>query len=277
MIPPPKELSELQNLLYGLVVSPNGVEEGLAAKKIRLPGLDAVIAGGPRLSSRARLEIYANAYFYRILEILKEEFSATLRITGDIQFHNLVTGYLIEYPPTEPSVYYAGQHFPRYLCDSARGSTVEDRIRFVGELALLERAILEVFHAADASPLEPASMRSIAPHEWPALMVRAHPTLRLTDLQWEIAPLLRAIQEGASWQPPAARHNTVLVWRSNCETCYREVSVVEALALTHARDRISLAAVCEEIAQNLAPDVSAEAGVHEILSRWFSDGLLCRA
>ena len=62
-----------------------------------------------------RLEIYANAYFYRILDCLKEDFPATLATLGADNFHNLVTGYLIEYPPTEPSISYAGRHLAEFL------------------------------------------------------------------------------------------------------------------------------------------------------------------
>jgi hypothetical protein len=34
-------------------------------------------------------------YFYRLLDAIKEDFPATLKILGDFEFHNLITGYLI--------------------------------------------------------------------------------------------------------------------------------------------------------------------------------------
>ena len=73
--------------------------------------------GDDRLSAEARVDIYANMYFYRILDALKEDFPATLAVLGDDNFHNLITGYLIEYPPTEPSISYCGNHLADYLRD----------------------------------------------------------------------------------------------------------------------------------------------------------------
>ena len=80
-------------------------------------GLGAIVLGDERLSAEARVEIYANMYFYRILDALKEDFPATLAVLGADNFHNLVTGYLLEYPPTEPSISYCGRHLADYLRD----------------------------------------------------------------------------------------------------------------------------------------------------------------
>ena len=98
---------------------------------------------------RSGSEIYANAYFYRILDCLKEDFPATLATLGADNFHNLVTGYLIEYPPTEPSIAYAG----RYMSEFLRHHPLSERWPFIAELARLERTVTEVFHAAEAEPL----------------------------------------------------------------------------------------------------------------------------
>src|SRR5260370_33631770 len=98
-------LKQLQNLLYRLITAASGVAEGLDSERgMPAGGLDAIVRGDDRLSAEDRVDIYANMYFYRLLDVLKEDFPATLRVLGDDNFHNLPTGYLLEYPPTEPSV-----------------------------------------------------------------------------------------------------------------------------------------------------------------------------
>ena len=87
--------------------------------------------GDERLSAEARVDIYANMYFYRLLDALKEDFPATLAVLGDDNFHNLVTGYLLEYPPTEPSIYYCGQHLADYL----RDHPMREGAPFIADLA----------------------------------------------------------------------------------------------------------------------------------------------
>src|SRR3984893_12694581 len=141
------ELKNLQALLFRLITAPEGVAEALAAE--RALGSDALynlIESDDRLSAAERLEIYANAYFYRILDCLKEDFPATLAVLGADNFHNLVTGYLIEYPPTEPSISNAGRHLHEFL----RHHPMRDRWPFIADLAQLERTLIEVFHASEA-------------------------------------------------------------------------------------------------------------------------------
>ena len=125
-------LKELESLLYRLITAPSGVAEGLAAERdLGAGGLDAIVLGDDRLSAEARVDIYANMYFYRILDALKEDFPATLAVLGDDNFHNLVTGYLLEYPPTEPSISHCGQSSRRLSARSsdARGRAVYRRPR----------------------------------------------------------------------------------------------------------------------------------------------------
>ena len=97
-----RDLEALQKLLWRLVTAPGGVAEGLAGEpELAAGGLGAIITDDERMDPAARVGVYAEAYFYRLLEVLKEDFPATLAVAGADRFHNLVTGYLIDYPPTE--------------------------------------------------------------------------------------------------------------------------------------------------------------------------------
>ena len=194
------QLKNLQSLLYRLITAPSGVAEGLAAERdLRAGGLDAIVLGDERLSAEARVDIYANMYFYRIRDALKEDFSATLAVLGDDNFHNLVTGYLIEYPPTEPSISHCGRHLADYL----RDHPLREGAPFIADLAKLERAVVEVFHGPDAAALEPDSLRAIAPEDWPALKLRIHPAAQILALEWRVSELLRAVEEEHPWNPPS--------------------------------------------------------------------------
>src|SRR5271156_5765627 len=162
----PSDLIWVESLLYRLITAPAGVEEGLAQEQsLTSGGLAQVIAGDARLSAAERVDIYANMYFYRLLDVLKEDFPATLAVLGADNFHNLATGYILEYPPTEPSLYYCG----RYLANYLRDHPLTESAPFIADLARLERASVEVFHGADAAVLEPDALRAVAPADWPAM------------------------------------------------------------------------------------------------------------
>jgi hypothetical protein len=112
-------LADVQNLLLRLVTAPNGVETGLRVER-NLPaeGNGALVGCDSGLSAIERIDIYANMYFYRLLDAIKDDFPATLKILGDVEFHNLITGYLVEYPPSDPSITEASRHLAEFVENS---------------------------------------------------------------------------------------------------------------------------------------------------------------
>jgi hypothetical protein len=110
------KLADLQNLIYRLITSPDGIEPNVAGEPLlKGSGLAALIAAGGNLSALERLTIYANAYFYRLHDILTEDYPCVYATLGCAYFHCLVTRYLVEYPPRRAVSSPAGQQTPR-LC-----------------------------------------------------------------------------------------------------------------------------------------------------------------
>jgi hypothetical protein len=266
------QLKELQSLLYRLITAPSGVAEGVAAERgLGAGGLAAVVLGDERLSAEARVDIYANMYFYRILDALKEDFPATLAVLGGDNFHNLVTGYLLEYPPTEPSLYYCG----RYLADYLREHAMRQRVPFVADLAALERAIVEVFQGADCVAVGTQALREVAPADWPAMKLTLQPAAQVLALDWRVSELVRAVEEERPWEQPEHSAAKVLVWRRGTRVFHRALETVEADALDAIRRGATFAEICDVVAKHAEVD-DPVAAINRMLARWLSDGLLAR-
>ena len=268
------DLKRLQELLYRLITAPSGVAEGLARESTLPPGgLDRLIAGDDRMTPAERVEIYATGYFYRILEVLKEDFPATLAVVGADNFHNLVTGYLIDYPPTQPSIYFAGKSFAPFLATHP----LRERWPFLADLAMLERATFESFHAADAPALDGDLMRTIPAAAWPALKLRTHPATRLVPSAWRIDRLLRAVADGGAWQIPDHEDVAIIVSRRDAGVSWRVTEDTEqpALLLANADGGATFADVCEAIATATHTDDIA-ALINRLLAGWLRDGLFLR-
>jgi Putative DNA-binding domain len=274
------DLKSIQLLLYRLITAPNGVAQALADRPEDIVELNELIRGDDRLSASERVEIYANAYFYRILDCLKEDFPATLSVLGPDHFHNLITGYLIAYPPTEPSIFYAGT----YLADYLRDHPIRQRWPFIAELARLERAIVESFHAADERPLSEDVMRAIAPGAWPALKMRAHPSIRIVDCEWRVDHLLPGTEvsretddadAGDEREPraPLRERVSVLVWRQDARVSHRALVRAERAALRLAALGASFAEMCEA-ASGESSGGDPVMLINRLLARWLADGLL---
>jgi hypothetical protein len=270
-------LKDLESLLYRLITAVSGVGEGLAAER-NLPsgGLGEIVVGDDRLSAEGRVDIYANMYFYRLLDALKEDFPATLKVLGDDAFHNLVTGYLIEHPPTEPSIFYCGRHLSSFL----RDHPLSAEHPYLADLAALERSTVEVFHGADADMLDADAMRATAPDEWPALMLHLHPAVQILDVKWRVAGLLRAVEENREWAPAEAGVAKILVSRRDRRVLYRELEPIEYRAIEMAGVGITFAEICDVIAADAdkfdAGDVDQVATLNRLLARWLSDGIFAR-
>lgn len=265
----PLVLKELQRLLCRLITAPSGVAEGLRAEQLPPDGLDGEIAGDPILSARERVDIYADMYFYRLLDSFKEDFPATLAVIGPDHFHNLVTGYLLEYPPSHHSILYAGRYLPRY----AASHPLLGQWPFLGDLARLERTLTEVFHAADAEPLSGTQLGQVAPAQWPILQLKTIPAFELLESRWAVAELVKTVEKGESWCQPEQRASSTVVWRRDARVFYRELDSNESLALGAVAGRVSFASLCETVAEQ--GDSSDPVGlIGTMLQRWVAEGLL---
>ncbi len=266
----PSDLNWVERLLYRLVTAPSGVAEGLAQEKsLEHGGLARVIAGDDRLSAEERVNIYANMYFYRILDVLKEDFPATLAVVGAERFHNLITGYLIEHPPAHFSISHAGNH----LADFLRDHPLREEFPFLENLARMERALIEVFHAADAKPLDAEQMRAIAPEDWPALKLKLDPAHQILELQWNVATILETVEQGREASPPAREDLTMLIWRNRNRVNYRKLDAAERDQMAMLSNGATFAEVCDAIACNV-DEGDAVAAINQRLETWLRDGIL---
>jgi hypothetical protein len=266
-------LRELQNLLYQSITDPDGTKESIGEEPRLAPGVfEALVHGDERLSSLERVDIYANAYFYRLLECLAEDFPATLAVLGEENFAALVRGYLLERRPTEPSIVYAGL----YLADFLDGHPFAERWPFVAELARLERAVLDVFHAADAPALGVEALRAIPSEEWPAVKFRAHPAVEIVHSEWRIVDLLDTVEHRREWTDPEHEKASVLVWRQDALVHYRSLEPVERDALVLVSKGASFASVCEAVAAS-AEESNHVGLIGQLMARWLADGIIIAA
>jgi hypothetical protein len=161
---------------------------------------------------------------------------------------------------------------------------VHERLPFVGDLARLERTLIEVFHAADAEPLNAEAMRNVAPEDWPALAMRTHPALAIVDCDWRVDDLLREVEAARGESDHFARgpaHEAVslLVWRRNSQVHYRAMERAERTALELASAGASFAAICESIATTCGEhdQITPVELINRLLARWLDEGLLVLA
>ncbi len=189
----PASLEQIQRWMQSVITHPGGVEEGLDAPATRahldIPARDlaSVIAPSARLDSTQRLEIYVDAYHERLLECLREEFTATRAALGGELFEAVAFGYLQHYPSHSYTLGKLGASFPRYLAESrlheraAPAGTPARWADFVIELAAFERSQRDVFDGPGSEGLVRLDLAALA----------KVPGDRLGQLRFVAAPCLR--------------------------------------------------------------------------------------
>jgi len=208
-------------------------------------------------------------YFYRLSDVLREDYPATASVIGEVDFHNLITGYLAEYPPTEPSITHCGQHLAKYMRDHPQNS----KKPWLADLVRLERALIEMLLAPDAIPLDDATMKSIPPSEWPSLKMRTIPGATILELNSNVSKIVDAIATGRNWNRPAKANCTIMVWRHNDKVFHRKVDEPERIAVKALAKGARFDRICRLIA-NQVGETRATRAITTMLQRWLAEGLL---
>ena len=268
-------LRDTQTLFWRLISAPEGVADGLRRLDMKSDELEAVIAGDARLDAVARLDIYANMYFWRLHDILREEHAALAAAVGDDAFRNLVTDYLLACPSQHPSVRNVGARLPAFVADHALAAERP----WLGALAALERARLELFDGPDAERLTVEALRALGPDAFAALPLPLVPCHALIEATHAVDDFWRAVEQGDgepdALPPPAPSPRTLLVWRDGLEVYHRPLQPLEREALLRARDGAPFGVVCELLAERLPLDEAGPAAF-QMLARWAGDGIIAR-
>lgn len=227
------------------------------------PALLDCLPASPTQSASERLQVYVDAYFWRLHDVLQDTFEKTAAMVGTEQFTELARDYLAAFPSQHPSISYVGRDFARFLdCRS-------DVPEWAADLARLEWARAEVFEAADATPIGVDALRQLAPSAWGDVRFTTVAGLQLLDSAWAVHDVWeepRAI--AVAHQPTALR-----IWRA---PDYRVLHV--AMQPRHATALRRLCAgepfpmICEVFA-DLHEDDAAQEAMGQLL-RWVEDGLI---
>ena len=267
---PAPTLAQTQQLLWTLITATDGAAAGLdwlapSARSVAA----SLVHGDGRLSAIDRIDVYANMYFYRIRDGLKDDFATVCAVIGEAEFHNLITDYLIAHPPTHFSLRYAGQHLPAFL----DGHALSGRRPYLSDLARLEWAILDAFDATDATPLQPQTLTAVPQERWPELRFLLTPSLQLLDLNWAVHNVWRQAQERLPLTDPRGEATSLRVWRQDLRIFHQPIDAVERAGLAALAGGACFSDVCERIVAHAGEARGAERAL-SLLGGWLADGVL---
>ncbi|KQY90417.1 DNA-binding domain-containing protein [Pelomonas sp. Root1444] len=225
------------------------------------------------------LAVYRHAYHARLAEALADNYTVLARALGDEAFDALAQAYIAARPSRHPSIRWFGGELASFM--AAAGDDLVPHAS-LADFARMDWALRGAFDAAEAPPLDPATLAALGPDDWASLVLHLHPSVQRVVLAHAIEPAWRVLRE---WEPesgaaqpeldePVPHAHTLLAWRLDGETRWRSLEPLEAALLQSVADGLPFAVLCERAAAELDDAEAAAPAVIGALQRWLADGLL---
>ena len=135
----------------------------------------AGLVGPDRQPSAMRFAVYRNNVVAGLIDALQESFPATARIVGKEFFRAMARDYVRSAPPRSPILLDYGAEFAAHI----EAFEPAGELPYLADVARIERAWLEAYHAAEATALETSHFAAIKPEVLPQLRLHLHPSLRV--------------------------------------------------------------------------------------------------
>jgi hypothetical protein len=270
---PEPSLGELQRMLFPLIRAADGVVPALRTGGLSRRRLAEVIVGDDLLGAVGRVGIYANMYFLRLQDALREAFPKLRAALGDEGFSGLCADYLEAHPSRHPSLRFLGDRLAAFLAGPgvARPRCPPLPV-WAADLAALEWARYDLFDAADVPLLRLVDLQVMPPEAFATLPLHLAPGSRLLAVGHAVEQVWRTLHQ--QQQQPAdipARSGHLLLWRQDTFVYHRRIDEREAALLNDVCSGTQFGPLCERIATE-APDPAQAA--FRLLARWARDGLL---
>ncbi|WP_420345420.1 DNA-binding domain-containing protein [Pelagibius sp.] len=158
-----------------------------------LPAPQAVAQAGRGPLARG-FDVYRNNVAVSLIEALEAAFPVVRRLVGEAFFKAVARAYVAEAPPCSPVLLLYGRSFGTFLDDFPPAA----RVPYLGDVARLEWARLYAYHAADAAPLEIASLSALPEGALGGLRFTLHPSLRLLRSRWPVVSIWAASSDAGT-------------------------------------------------------------------------------
>ena len=269
------DLQTLQTLFWRLLVAPEGAASG--ARTLRSEGavdsedLSSLVRSDDRMQPLERVDVYAAMYFFRLRDCLAEDFPKLAAWIGPSRLHNLVTDYLLVYPPTHFSLRELGRPFPDFVA----GHALAREFPGIADLAALEWARIDVFDEADAQPLTRSDLLTHAAAAPDTFALKLIPATRRLTVSRPTLDLWRTLPGHAGTLPESSGEAiSVRVWRQEFDVFPRSIDPVETQCLAALSESGATLAQLGEIVASATSTADAPTRLAELLDVWSTDALL---
>jgi hypothetical protein len=167
----------------------------------------AGILGPDGQPSPKRFSVYRNNVASSLTRALEAAFPTVRALVGDKFFAAMAGVFLRAHPPRSRMLMLYGDALPGFL------ETFQPvaHLGYLPDVARLDQAIRESYHAADSVPMPEAEFQQLVGGDIAALRLRLAPSMRLVRSAWPVWSIWAAHADGGA--PPSPGAEDVLVLR----------------------------------------------------------------
>jgi hypothetical protein len=190
----------------------------------------AIVTGPRGKAAVRRYNVYRNNVTVSLIDALATIYPAVQRITGIEFFRAMARFHVRATPPASPLLFDYGRDFPAFIetYEHARG------MPWLADVARIERAWLDAYHAADAEPLAANALAAIPPEGLADAVFTAHPATRVVCSRFAAVTIFAANRgEGSFGQIDAGTPEDALITRPDAEVIVRHLPDGGAVFLTN--------------------------------------------
>lgn len=175
----------------------------------------AGLVGPDGKTAPKRFNVYRNNVVASLCEALEQSFPAVGNLLGEDYFKALARAFVAEHPPSSPVLMWYGADYGDFI---ERFPPLQ-AYPYLADVARLEWAWLQAYHAADAAPLDPAEIGAVAPDAVGNIRFDKHPASRVFQSQWPVWDLVRAnrFDANANTEVDLEKPQSVLITRPEFE------------------------------------------------------------
>ena len=162
--------------------------------------------GKGRVAGR-RFDVYRNNVTVSLSEALETTFPVIKKLVGPNNFKTLAGAFLRAHPPTSPLMMFYGAAMPEFLREFSPTAS----IGYLADVAKLELALRESYHAADVAALDPRELQKLSTDALLASKLALAPAVRLVRSPWPIHAIWRFNTEEGAPKPSMTAEDVVVL------------------------------------------------------------------
>lgn len=155
-----------------------------------------------------RFDVYRNNVAVSLSDALEAAFPVVRKLVGDEFFRAMAGVFLRKHPPNTPLMMFYGEAMPQFL---GRFEPTKS-IRYLPDIARIELAMRHAYHAADATPVDPETLGSLAADTLMGAKLRIAPATQTVTSDFPVHAIYLANTQ-AEAPKPVMQAEAVLITR----------------------------------------------------------------